>query len=863
VDHPSPAERSRALAPRSTAALVGYLASAVAGRYGRPEQVLVHARHLPERPPTGAALRPRLPDALGQALRAQGIRMLYPHQVAAIQAARTGQSVVVTTPTASGKTLCFNLPVLERLLAGEGPGHALYLYPTKALMADQRRSLDALLAGLGPSARAVRVAELSGDVPPAARVGLRRDPPEILLANPDIVHFELLAKHGAWQRFLRGLAFVVIDELHAYRGVFGAHVGLILRRLRRLAAGYGAAPSFIAASATIGNPAELAERLAGVPFSAVTGEGAGAFARQFLFWRPPQRGDVGANEHHSALEEAVILLVELVRAGRTVLLFGRSRVMVERMLIDARARLGPELGQRLSGYKAGYAPEERRRIEAGLRDGRLRAVIATNALELGIDVGALDAVVLAGYPGTIMSTWQQAGRVGRRAGDESLVILVGGDDALDQYYLGHPDVFFGQPSEQAVTDPGNESILLGHLLCAAHEQPLRAAELAFFPPNAQPLLDRLERGGLLRSDGAWRTTTGESPHRQVNIRGTSAEQYQLFAGDAHLATLDLAHLYREAHPGAVYLHNGAAYRVQAIDPAAHQIQVSPEAADLRTDPLAETVVYPDGKPLRTRLLSLGEREVTVTLGPLRVEERIYGYRETVGRGRAASTTGFPDPFVTTLATIGLWLDFPADLAGAGAALHAAEHALVNALPVALLCDRRDVGSTSDPGGGAGGRVYLYDEYEGGIGIAEKAFSCAETIVLAARDLLGDCPCADGCPACVHLAGCGRGNDDLDKPGGLALLQGRSLARQSPKPAPAPPAALDQPPALGPRLQQIAADQLRERLAQAPIAVGEMVELPGYGTAIVRSLQGDEARIETAGAPAQLWVKLSELRRRGA
>ncbi|MBI2939742.1 MAG: DEAD/DEAH box helicase, partial [Chloroflexi bacterium] len=387
----------------STDALVAHLRHGLGGRRGRPDDILVHEERIPARAATGAVLRPRLPEPLGRALWERGFRQLYTHQVDAIQAARRGENVVVTTPTASGKTLCFNLPVIERLLR-DPAATALYLYPTKALMADQLRGLETLLASLEAESRAerpIRVAILSGDVPADERERLCADPPAILIANPDILHFDLLLKHRRWERFLANLAFVVLDELHAYRGVFGSHVGLILRRLRRLVARDGAAPAFIAASATIANPGELAERLVGLPFSPIAADGAGTSARRFLFWRPPLQGSAELNEHHSATAEAVALFVELIRKGRTVILFGRSRTGVERMLAEAREELGPDLGQKVSGYKAGYTPEERGRIEADLREGRLRGVVATNALELGIDIGTLDAAVLAGYPGTV------------------------------------------------------------------------------------------------------------------------------------------------------------------------------------------------------------------------------------------------------------------------------------------------------------------------------------------------------------------------------------------------------------------------------------------------------------------------------
>ncbi|MBI2939358.1 MAG: DUF1998 domain-containing protein, partial [Chloroflexi bacterium] len=602
------------------------------------------------------------------------------------------------------------------------------------------------------------------------------------------------------------------------------------------------------------------------------------------FWRPPLQGSAELNEHHSATAEAVALFVELIRKGRTVILFGRSRTGVERMLAEAREELGPDLGQQVSGYKAGYTPEERGRIEADLREGRLRGVVATNALELGIDIGTLDAAVLAGYPGTVMSTWQQAGRVGRRGGDEALIILVGADDALDQYYLNHPDVFFGLPSEQAVVDLENEPILLGHLLCAAKEASLRVDELGYFPPNAPRLLARLVQDGLLTAAPHRIADAGELPHRQVSIRGVSRDQHQVLDGRTHLATIEPPLLYREAHPGAVYLHNGVAYRVLEIDAAAKQVRVQREAGSGRTDPLRDLAVAPRGEPFQRRALPLGDARVEVSIGPLLATEEVSGYRETVAHNRPPLMRSLDPPYRFSLATIGLWLDFPADLAASAQALHTVEHALVNVLPVRLLCDRRDVGSSSDPSASPGGRIYLFDDHEGGIGLAEKAYLLIDQLAGAATDLLRDCRCAEGCPSCVHLAGCVSGNDGLDKAGALALLRGQapafaSLASTLGDARDALTPTLSQrergqlplgeggvrgaPGRTGDgqtRLRRIAEESLRERLAALPpIVAGEIVDWVGVGRVVVQEVKGKQARVQRLGSAAWSWVDLEELR----
>src|SRR5438874_1382867 len=392
----------------SADALVERLRQTLAARAEEPSAVLVHERAVAAQPPRLDVLRPRLPPALARTLVGAGIRQLYAHQVATVEALRAGKNVVLASPTASGKTLAFALPTLERILTRPDT-RALYLYPTKALIGDQLRSLHALAGGLG-----IRVAVLTGDTPRDERFALASEPPDILLANPDILHHSLLPDHRRWRELLGSLGVVVVDELHSYRGVFGAHVSLVLRRLRRLAVGYSADPAFVAASATIANPVELAEHVVGLPFVEVHGDSAGAGARRFLFWRPPLRGDESANEHQSVFFEAASVFAEALRAGYSGILFGRARVSVERMLLDVRRLVGPQLADRVSAYKSGYRADERAQIEAGLRSGALLGVVSTNALELGIDVGALDVAVIAGYPGSSMSFWQQAGRFGVR-----------------------------------------------------------------------------------------------------------------------------------------------------------------------------------------------------------------------------------------------------------------------------------------------------------------------------------------------------------------------------------------------------------------------------------------------------------------
>ncbi|MGI9148310.1 MAG: DEAD/DEAH box helicase [Chloroflexota bacterium] len=837
------------------------LRETLAARADEPSEVLVHERALPAQPASLGVLRPHLPPPLARALLGQGITQLYAHQVATVQALRAGKNVVLASPTASGKSLAFAIPTLERIMSTRG-ARALYLYPTKALIGDQLRALQALVGALptGGETRP-RVAVLTGDTPRDERVELAADPPAILLANPDILHHSLLPDHRRWRLLLSNLSVVVVDELHSYRGVFGAHVSLVLRRLRRLAAAYGAQPTFVGASATIANPVDLAEQVVGLPFVEVRGDAAGAGPRRFLFWRPPLRGDVGANEHESVFAEAAAVFAEALRAGYSGILFGRARVSVERMLLDVRRLVGADLAGRVSAYKSGYHAEERAHIEAGLRSGHLRGVVSTNALELGIDVGALDVAVIAGYPGSNMSFWQQAGRVGRRADREAVVVLIAGDDALDQYHIQHPEGFFGRAMEQAAVDPSNAAIQLGHLVCAASERPLQVDDLALFPTNAQRLVERLAEAGELSDGPPWRAGPGgkgRGPHSDVSLRGTSRDPYTLQAQRARLGTVEPPYLQRECFPGAVYLHNGRGYRVLGIDETTRVVRLTDESVDTRTSPLVEVQVAPRDEPLASRSVPVGTAQLGVTVGPLRVCETVAGYRET--RRGQSTTFQLEQPMDSVLDTIGMWLDVPVALEPDQASLHALEHGLVNALPLALLCDRRDIGSSTDAQ-----RVYVYDFAEGGIGLVEKAYHVLETLLAGAVVLLRDCPCSDGCPSCMQLPGCSQGNSALDKVGGLALLEGRSVdgaraADRMLRVSTARRTTSQATPARRRRLSEIADADLRERYGAGPtwLEIGAMASLKSSGLVVVWSLGRGVAEVQSLSGGEPHWVRISDL-----
>jgi DEAD/DEAH box helicase domain-containing protein len=833
------------------------LRDTLAARADEPSDVLVHERAVAAQPPSLGILRPRLPAPLARALLNEGISQLYAHQVATVELVRAGQNVVLASPTASGKSLAFALPTLERVLTVPRT-RALYLYPTKALIGDQLRALHALAEALPADVdHRPRVAVLTGDTPAEVRRELAQDPPAILLANPDILHHSLLPAHRRWRQLLANLGVVVVDELHSYRGVFGAHVSLVLRRLRRLAALYGAQPVFVAASATIANPVELAEQVVGLPFREVHGDTAGSGPRRFLFWRPPLLGDESANEHESLFAESAAVFAEALRGGYSGILFGRARVSVERMLLDVRRLVGPEMAGRVSAYKSGYRADQRAEIEAGLRSGQLRGVISTNALELGIDVGALDVAVLAGYPGSNMSFWLQAGRVGRRADREAVIVLVAGDDALDQYHIQHPEAFFGQAIEQAAVDPSNASIQLGHLVCAAAERPLEPDDLRLFPANAQRLVDRLAEAGELGSGPPWRAI-GERVHGDVSLRGTSREPFTLQAPHGSIGTIEPPYLQRECYPGALYLHNGRGYRVLAIDRIARVVRLVDESVEARTSPLVEVRVAPRDEALATRELLVGEAQLIATVGPLQVCETIGGYRES--RRGQSQTCALEEPLSSVLDTVGLWVDIPAELEPDDASLHAMEHGLVNAIPLALLCDRRDVGSSSEAR-----RIYLYDFAEGGIGLVEKAFHVLETLLERAATLLRECPCSEGCPSCMHLPGCPQGNSALDKVGGLALLEGHSVggARVAERLVRGPGGRAVAPGTASVRrgrLRAIADADRRERYGASPkwLEVGGLAHLASVGMVVVWSIGRGTAEVQSLGGGESHWVPLSAL-----
>ncbi len=716
---------------------------------------------LPAQTARTAALSPPLPAAVAQALASGGIRDLWVHQVEALAAARAGENVLVTTPTASGKSLVFHLPVLEEALAG-GPGRALFLYPLKALGQDQRGKFEALAAAAGIAAPC---AIYDGDTPPRERQAIRRRPPRVLVSNPDMLHLGILGGWPEWTSFLADLRWIVLDELHVYRGMFGSHFHHVLARLRRLCGDGGARPAVIASSATAANAGEFAAALAGEPFRCIAESGAPRAPRAFLWMRPR------ASPYTTALR----LLARLVDEGRKTIVFTKARRITE-LLSAWLGQQRPDLAGRVACYRSGFLPEERRGIERRLAAGELDGVVATSALELGIDIGGLDACVLVGFPGSVMATWQRSGRVGR-AGRESLTALVPLPDALDQYYAEHPHELLGRPCERLFVDPGNPLVARAHLLCAASERALDRETDAHYVTQHAGALEDLLREGLLAPSGDGRRYQARvrPPHREVNLRGGGETAVILADGGRLVGTVDGGRLLRECHPGAIYLHAGRQYLVRTLDLGAREVRVEATEADYFTTPTSEK----ETEILET-LAERREGALEAGLGRLRVTERIVGFERKRWQGQETIDAFELELPPLVYQTVGLWWLAPPALEEGlleggrhfMGALHAAEHAAISLIPLLAVCDRGDLGGISQlrhpqlPRGA----VFVYDAHAGGIGITARIFERLPDLLSRVLDLLRSCPCVEGCPSCIHSPKCGNGNRPLDKEGAAALLR---------------------------------------------------------------------------------------------
>jgi DEAD/DEAH box helicase domain-containing protein len=724
--------------------------------------------------PARSARTAPIPDDVHPQLRAalerRGLESLYGHQAEAWRAAARGEHVVVTTGTASGKTLAFNLPVLHAL-AGEPKHRALYLYPTKALAQDQLRSLNAF--GLPR----LRADIYDGDTPTERRSRIRRGA-NVVLTNPDMLHIGVLPHHDRWADVLHNLRYVVVDEAHVYRGVFGSHVGNVLRRLRRLAKVYGAEPQFVFASATIANPAELAEALTGLKATVVADDAAPRAERTIVLWNPALL-DPELGIRASALGEAARVMADLVKRGQRTICFVKSRKAAELIHRFTVERVDQATASRLAPYRAGYTPAQRREIERRLVEGDLLGVSATDALELGIDIGSLDAAISVGFPGTVASLRQQWGRAGRRG--HGLAVLVASEDALDQYFMREPEALLSRNVEAARSDHANPRVLDGHVLSAAYEAPLDDADRETLGDAA---LERAaELPELTSSPAGWVWAGRDYPAARLSLRSASPEAFAVVDGASGetLGIVERERAYSTIHEGAVYLHLGERYLVRELDHEAHTAVVGPFDGDWYTQAKKETETAIEETLRAERRLGL-----ELSFGRVSVSEQVVAYQKKSIRDQATLELVPLDMPQTTFETEAIWfLPEPSQLDGIDAmptllsSLHAAEHSLIALLPLWTMSDRWDIGGLSTNVHFQTGRptVFVYDGHPGGVGIVERGFEVFEGWVGDTERLLAGCPCESGCPSCVQSPKCGNLNEWLDKQGALTLL--RRMLSKSP------------------------------------------------------------------------------------
>ncbi|MES3160212.1 MAG: DEAD/DEAH box helicase [Halorubrum sp.] len=764
-------------------------------------QIAEH-RRLPARDPEFADIdvAPRLAGALDD----RGVDRLYRHQAEAIEAVRDGDDVVLATETASGKSLAYTVPAFEAAM--DHGGRTLYIGPQNALIADQEESLSELAHGLGFGSR-VSVESYTGRLSRTDKRDVRDARPTVLLSNPDMLHYALLPYAGRlWEWFFSSLEYVVVDEVHSYRGVFGSQVAMTLRRLARTCERFGSDPTFVCCSATINNPIEHVSTVTGRDPDGITlvdEDTSGRGPRDWVLWNPPEYDDDwtartgdDAGRRKSSHTESKRLFVDLVQSGRQTLTFTRARQTAEQYATDSaselRSRGHDDLAGQIGAYQAALKDEARREIEAALHDGALRGVWSTNALELGVDVGGLDAVILDGYPGTRMSAFQQAGRAGRGS-DPALVVMVGGEDGLDQYLMNHPADFFDAPPEDAICDPENDQLLPQHVACAADESWLSPADEAFFGSSFPSVVaDLTDAGTLQRREAAggtrWTHAGSESPQHAMNLRTAAEREIELIdrSNGESIASLGFADALRDAHPGAIYHQQGRTYEVTDLDLDRNVAELQSSWADYYTQVLSEKDMIVN-EDLAERTLP-ARPDVPVRFADVTVTEQITGFVRkdaATGESLGESTVELPE---TTLRTKALYVPVPRDVEsemralgetvglggeyGFNGGIHAAEHGVISLFPFHLLCDRGDVGGISTPyhPHTDSPAVFVYDGYPGGVGLTRRGHERAEELFARTARLIDGCDCASGCPACVQSPHCGNANEPLAKPTAVRLLE---------------------------------------------------------------------------------------------
>jgi len=742
-------------------------------------QQIVHIEHIPHQGAIFGKLDNPLHLSLQTCLEFLGISALYSHQAKALNAILAGKNVIIATPSASGKTLCYQLATLDALLHDKD-SRALYIFPTKALAQDQLRSLKQIASSLSLRARGEAIspgamATFDGDTPQDERATIRKQA-RVVLTNPDMLHLGILPNHQSWSKLFHNLKYVVIDETHIYRGVFGSHVANVLRRLRRLCTFHGANPQFICCSATIANPQEHAQNIVGLPFEAIVEDGSPHGEKYFTFWNPPVI-DKAKTSRRSSNSEAAFLLGELVQKEIRSLVFASTRKLTELIYIYTKEQLPPSLRDKISPYRAGYLPEDRRRIEHQFFEGELLGLVATTALELGINIGDLDATVLTGYPGSIASAWQQAGRSGRST-HSSLSFLIAQENPLDQYLMRNPDFFFSKNFDNAIINPDNPYILKPHLVCAAWEKPLEDKDGEFFGDSSAIITELEQEGRLRKRQERWHpATTISYPAQDINIRATSGQNYAVIDGGdgCLLETVEASVAFFQVHPGAIYLHQGESYLITELDLARRIAWAEPrpvnyytqtmEIHDIRVTKLLEE------KDCHGVKVYFGDVDVTITVVGFKRKKQ---FTEDVIEEEPLNLPAQNFP------TKALWFGLPQKaidkIADAGldfhGGLHACEHAAIGILPLFALCDRNDIGGVSTPFHPDTGKaqIFIYDAYPGGIGIAEKGFEMITELWQATLKSVEECPCADGCPSCVQSPKCGNNNQPLDKEAAIILLE---------------------------------------------------------------------------------------------
>lgn len=727
---------------------------------------IVHIEEVDARRARFAPITAKMHPKLKEQVELLGFEQLFTHQAEAFDAFSEGKDLVVVTGTNSGKTLCYHLPTIQALLS-EPAARALYLFPTKALAQDQLKRLNELM----PSP--LKAATYDGDTPQTQRSSIRKLA-HVVLSNPDMLHVGILPMHENWTSFIKNLRLIVIDEMHTYRGVFGSHVANLMRRLLRLCESHRNRPQVIACSATIGNPMDAFKRLTGREPTLIDEDGSPQGRRTFIFWNPPPMKD---GSRASANATAANIVGDLTGRGLKSLTFCRARVSTELVLRYARKNLSENHQEsEIESYRAGYTPKERREIEKAVAKGEIKALIATNAMELGVDIGGLDAVVMNGYPGSVSSFWQQAGRAGRGAQD-GIAIMVAHDDPLEQFLLREPEVLLNKPVERIALNSENSQILSRHLLCAAHERPISAQELERFGPSALDLAESMDRSGELSyRSGAFYYASFEPPALGVNIRGTGGTGIKLLADGEEIGSMERWRAMQYAHPGAVYLHRGYTFLVTHLDLEQGFAEVQREDVPFYTQPVTQSSVE---QLAMVRSEQFGIADYSYV--GIRVTDMVTAYKQkSVDGDRVLDVIDLDFP-PQTFETVAVRIDLPnqSPLESKGddpfeypAAIHGMEHALIGVAPLIAGCDRNDLGSawyavapdTLCP------CIYIFDRTPGGVGLSDQLMDSLGGWRQSARQLLETCKCKDGCPACLLSSRCEAGNEHLNKPGAIQLLR---------------------------------------------------------------------------------------------